>query len=671
MPISRSNLLSSNDDIVGDISNLREIALSNEIGPTEKSTAGLNEKNGYHDSVYINAANIFQGIHKEKPQDRILVKYGNDLVPSPHFKDERSQRWSYELAFSSLKYQDILENILIDSCVYPSALLCISYLSFTRIVQNFILYCSFKTKLAAALARCRIKHDALSIECILPEIIQKQEKRASALPLYAWINTLKFRLEDVYSVLKREGFTKVESVTDFEGYTYCLDKHCEDVLVFPSYLKEELLDLELFTDYKLLLQDKSRSLAVHSSKALLNMDDDVLVAHMGSQLTIAHMSILANQGTSKVFVCGVKSQEKEAELKDLFTHIECKNVKTNLIIADFPPLNVDAALLKDFSQESVTQEKLKILVQQQLKELTHAMQFNKAQAIVYCTSSIYPEENETVVNKALESGVQGSKAQPYRLSPPVLPLCCKSEINASVDKFFKMEPSEISNCCFIGLLTRERDPSESMSVSDVLARAAAKGLLEGIDVAKSSKKEKKKKKPKVMPQRSISKDAGMQIKIQEFLSREIKPIQTNSDVPIAKEIISVPQKSVTQTTGSIQLKKTSKPLSNPSLPGMLKDTPNLSSMSKVFQRQKTIRKPRSEDKMVALKPVEIVLPPVMVPYFNPQGNTSRILANHYYYRWLGTKSSTQGLLIPSLSKSLTKSKESLPPTVAKHHGPWH
>uniref|UniRef100_A0A8D0HFS4 NOP2/Sun RNA methyltransferase family member 7 n=1 Tax=Sphenodon punctatus TaxID=8508 RepID=A0A8D0HFS4_SPHPU len=628
MPISRSNLLSSNDDIVGDISNLREIALSNEIGPTEKSTAGLNEKNGYHDSVYINAANIFQGIHKEKPQDRILVKYGNDL------------------------------NL-------TSALM----RSFTRIVQNFILYCSFKTKLAAALARCRIKHDALSIECILPEIIQKQEKRASALPLYAWINTLKFRLEDVYSVLKREGFTKVESVTDFEGYTYCLDKHCEDVLVFPSYLKEELLDLELFTDYKLLLQDKSRSLAVHSSKALLNMDDDVLVAHMGSQLTIAHMSILANQGTSKVFVCGVKSQEKEAELKDLFTHIEY--VKTNLIIADFPPLNVDAALLKDFSQESVTQEKLKILVQQQLKELTHAMQFNKAQAIVYCTSSIYPEENETVVNKALESGVQGSKAQPYRLSPPVLPLCCKSEINASVDKFFKMEPSEISNCCFIGLLTRERDPSESMSVSDVLARAAAKGLLEGIDVAKSSKKEKKKKKPKVMPQRSISKDAGMQIKIQEFLSREIKPIQTNSDVPIAKEIISVPQKSVTQTTGSIQLKKTSKPLSNPSLPGMLKDTPNLSSMSKVFQRQKTIRKPRSEDKMVALKPVEIVLPPVMVPYFNPQGNTSRILANHYYYRWLGTKSSTQGLLIPSLSKSLTKSKESLPPTVAKHHGPWH
>lgn len=38
----------------------------------------------------------------------------------------------------------------------------------------------------------------------------------------------------------------------------------------------------------------------------------------------------------------------------------------------------------------------------------------EVQAIVYCTCSVYPEENERVVKKALESGVEGDKVQPYR-----------------------------------------------------------------------------------------------------------------------------------------------------------------------------------------------------------------------------------------------------------------
>lgn len=51
----------------------------------------------------------------------------------------------------------------------------------------------FKTKLAASLARCRIKHDLLSIECILPESVKMKQERSSCLPLYAWVNTLKSR----------------------------------------------------------------------------------------------------------------------------------------------------------------------------------------------------------------------------------------------------------------------------------------------------------------------------------------------------------------------------------------------------------------------------------------------------------------------------------------------
>ncbi|NXE90261.1 NSUN7 methyltransferase, partial [Menura novaehollandiae] len=246
----------------------------------EKRTMTQIEKNGYPDSIYINAAKIFQGIHTEKSKDTILVRYGdNSESPMLPFKDEHSRRVSYELAFSALKYQDLLEEILLDSSAYPcysipdeltSLLVVMLYDLQDRKFQERKIFAEeelvaevqeighylyrYMTKLAAALARCRIKHDALSIEYFVPETIWKQEQRASGLPFCVWINTFKISLQDVTRDLERKGLTKVESVSDFDHYTYAMDQHCHDVLVFPSSLKEELLNLDLFADCKLLLQ---------------------------------------------------------------------------------------------------------------------------------------------------------------------------------------------------------------------------------------------------------------------------------------------------------------------------------------------------------------------------------------------------------------------------------
>lgn len=48
------------------------------------------------------------------------------------------------------------------------------------------------------------------------------------------------------------------------------------------------------------------------------------------------------------------------------------------------------------------------------KKVVFYFAVKKVQAIVYCTCSVYPEENELVVIKALESGVEGDKKRPYR-----------------------------------------------------------------------------------------------------------------------------------------------------------------------------------------------------------------------------------------------------------------
>lgn len=72
------------------------------------------------------------------------------------------------------------------------------------------------------------------------------------------------------------------------------------------------------------MQDKSRSLAVHSVKALLNVDDDILMVNTGSWYTVAHMSNLINNA-SKIFVCGVQPQAKHPDLNNLFTKMGCKS----------------------------------------------------------------------------------------------------------------------------------------------------------------------------------------------------------------------------------------------------------------------------------------------------------------------------------------------------------
>ncbi|XP_060003290.1 putative methyltransferase NSUN7 [Lagenorhynchus albirostris] len=702
---------------------LSSLALSGDTAYSEKTSTGLPEKTGYPDSVYIMAANIFQGIRFENSPEKVLIKYGNEPLPSStESEDESFQRLAYELAFSALKFQDILETMLIDSYIFPSTIipdhlnsLIIVMLydfqdrkfqarlisdneeSVAEVLEVENLLNSFKTKLAAALARCRIKHDALSIYHILPERVRNQELRASILPLYAWINTCKISPEEVYHSLKIKGYNKVKSVLHVHNKVFAVDQHCYDVLIFPSHLKSDLLNIDLFKDYKLVFQDKSRSLAVHSVKALLNMDDDILMVNTGSWYTVAHMSVLTNNNASKIFVCGVQSQAKDPDLKNLFTKMGCKNieilhetfinleskdhrlqkVKVILLLPRCSGLGVsnpvefilneheDTGLLKDFSQGGPSEDKLHVLAQQQYEQLTHAMKFTRAQAVVYCTYSVYPEENEAVVKKALEFQDHGTKVQSYRLSPPVLPLCSLKEIHLSTDKFFRMEPSEITNGCFLSVLTRERDPSETVSVKDVLARAAAKGLLDGIELGKPSKREKKKKKSKMsLPKSSTSDSRGIQMKIAEFLSQETNASAHQSGTLTTKT--SLPQKNTNQVGSSSQVRKSNKPTTNPLVPTFMKNTPP----SRPYERMTNFVRPRPEDRMIALKPIEIVLPPVMLPFSSPQGIGSQIPTQHFYCHCAGPKTVMPGYLPTPSIPSRGKKQENLPSSLPRHPRPW-
>ncbi|XP_072424071.1 putative methyltransferase NSUN7 isoform X2 [Chiloscyllium punctatum] len=636
---------SSLSEVTSEISNLDELTISRKTRAEEKDLALRREKTGYPDYVYKVSADIFQSIHVEKPPSRRLVNYEKDPeMIIPEIKDEKFQRWVYELAFSALKYQDVLEEILINSCFYPTQQISLDSTSLVVIMlydyqdrkfqprtiseaeENVIpvvrkveksLY-SFKTKLAAALARCRIKNDAISIDLILPESVRNQERRASFLPLYAWINVLKTSFEEVTNLLEREGFTKVKCPQQLEGLTFCEDRHCQDVLLFPTHLTAKLYEMELVTSYKMVIQDKGRSLAPHSVKVLMNMDDDIVV-------TNADIKLIPQKFTDIEPI-----DPRLQKVKVILLVPQCSASGVSNPVEFILNERGDTTLLQELSQGKVSEEKLKQLAQKQAEELMHAIKFPKVQAIVYSTCSIYPEENEEIVKPVLGKKMEGPRVQPYRLSAPVIPLCCPSEITCASDKFFKIEPSEQVNGCFIAVLTRERDPSGAVSVKDVLARAAAKGLLDGVETPRVRKKEEKRKKNKVFTPKMGS-FSGAQSRITEFLNEQ-KSVTVNGTSTASQQL----SRSEASTTGS-SIKLTQR-VPIPTLPNRVKrNISNASSVGRLASRKGSSTGTKQELKLV-LKPVEMLLPPVTIRYLNSNGVQNHAYNQPYLFQYHGLTS---------------------------------
>lgn len=60
--------------------------------------------------------------------------------------------------------------------------------------------------------------------------------------------------EEVCHSLKGKGYNKVKSILHIDDKVFAVDLHCYDVLIFPSHLKSDLLNTDLFKDYKLIFQ---------------------------------------------------------------------------------------------------------------------------------------------------------------------------------------------------------------------------------------------------------------------------------------------------------------------------------------------------------------------------------------------------------------------------------
>ncbi|XP_033125980.1 putative methyltransferase NSUN7 isoform X2 [Anneissia japonica] len=516
-----------------------------------------------HHIVYLHAGQVFAGLRPAKKSERLVLDVETRPTSIPAkipVMDEQTKRRIYDLAFATLKYQTLLEDMLVDSGYYSyntipdenhsliMVILCdmisrhFAKLPKTRddpiipyiqeIEEDLIAH---TTKLNASLARNRIKFQARSVEHLLPEAVREREKCGSQIPTYAWVNELKSSVANVVAELEEDGYQKLGCLDLLEEYTFAKDTHCSNVLVFSAQQREELSAHDLVKSGSLIIQDKTSCLGPHSLKSLLNEGEDILHTMVGSGWTTAHIATLCNQEKSTIYACGVKTDEKLDQLtinmerlgihnvklikEDFFelqhTDPRFKNVKLALVTPQDSRSGItnpveyiihegeDASILRELSQENTDEDKLDGLVSRHMDTLKHAMKFPRVQAVVYTTCSIHEAENENVVTKVTEylNARNAGSRNNFRLIPPVLPLTQKDLENQTSDRFLKINPSPLMGGCFVAVISRE---DEALTASDILARAAAKGLCDTPEGNNNNEEEKAKSKRRSSKSKGIS-----------------------------------------------------------------------------------------------------------------------------------------------------------------------
>ncbi|XP_077460363.1 putative methyltransferase NSUN7 [Stigmatopora argus] len=457
------------------------------------------------------------------------------MAPLPKSGDKATARQALQLVFSTLKYQELLEEIMMDSRFHtsqhiPGHLLPLAMVMLCNLRDRSFsprevrtnkgapqqdvrdlesMLSKYKTKLAASLARYRVKHSLRSASGFLPETVRSKQQQAGRLPSYAWVSTRKTSVEEVCERLRLSGMSGVDHMKEVCESTFSRDPLCFDTLILPQKWLAFPQIRHLTATHMLNVQDRSTCLAVSALRPLLLDNADVLVAGSFSALTVAHVATAAAERSSGVLVCSADLTASQLnELQELLKEIDLKNVRflpdtlfslderdftdeCLKVIVVFPQCSSTALsdpvdtifhehgdwnLLQDLSHGSVSQSKMKQLTTQQAKLLSHTLTFPQVQTVLYCTRSVYSEENELLVNKVLEKACTTSKLLPFRVKKPIFP-----EENQSGDmtsnKYFKLEPSPLTNGCFLAGLCRQADP---ISIQEVLARAAAKGLMDGL-----------------------------------------------------------------------------------------------------------------------------------------------------------------------------------------------
>ncbi|KAL8598781.1 hypothetical protein ACOMHN_033344 [Nucella lapillus] len=552
----------------------------------------------YSHRMYLRAATIFAHLRKIREAKMEKRRMGGKQVGLPaveqdieplDFKTMREQKLTYELAFASLKFEAIFEDMLEDCAffsLYPEMRDCECLVLVVlwdyqsrkfqpriqfdvdelarEVTQIELGIMDQKTKLAASLARRRIKEAAPTIDYLLPDKMRKKSSIKKPLPVYAWVNTVKISPFELLQKLKEDKFTQLwdapQVARDWKDRSFYLDVHCSDVMVFSPDCNAALQDHHLIEEGLMVKQDKSSCLASHSVVHLLGDEYDALVVNPGAGLTAAHVAVLLSKRKGGVVVVSQDTDEdyykmmRKFELigvnkmvkvvREDFMNIDSddsrlKGVRAALVIAKCSKSAVanivnyivtegdNLNLLQDLSDQCEDMDDQMLQLQENhIAVLRQALKLTRVQGVTYLTRSVYDQENDAVVQRVLEyvNMVQmAHKLRPWRVIPPVLPFSAQ-EIDEQLGiegKNAVFKPSDFMNGCFIVCLAREpEDPAEAASraraqkalKNKLKTSGSSSGSSDGANKTRKKSQKKTTKPPKVSnsegPSSSGSASAG-------------------------------------------------------------------------------------------------------------------------------------------------------------------
>lgn len=326
---------------------------------------------------------------------------------------------------------------------------------------------------------------------------QARNKEQASSAKYLRLNHLKSNMEHVLAQLKSAGLTQViynkdkikfkkfiNKFKELENDQFMLDFHFpNDLIIIKPETAKKLKSSELLKKYKVMLQDKASFMAVEALGVKPNQNIiDACCAPGGKTALIADKmknkgKILAYDFDKKRLIAAIHLLKVhgatcvKTEVQD-FTSLKLRRLLKTHNIDSFDSILIDPscsgsgiASRVDYKASTVFQGRLKKLQAFQVSMLKHALQAKISKSIVYCTCSTSIEENEQVVEMALnESGVKSDwiivDVLPYWLQ--------RGEANYEFgNKCLRSDENNLTNGFFIAKLERS-DPNsvKSMGVSD-------------------------------------------------------------------------------------------------------------------------------------------------------------------------------------------------------------
>ncbi|KAF8525811.1 S-adenosyl-L-methionine-dependent methyltransferase [Hysterangium stoloniferum] len=274
-----------------------------------------------------------------------------------------------------------------------------------------------KTRLQAELVKLKIKRGVKTNQ----ELASEGDSRASQIPRYVRVNTIRWTLEEALVYLSSQNFLNAASPGS-KG-SFVVDKHIPGLLAFhpaTPFHKEPA-----YLDGRLILQDKASCFPAFVLSSGTDGDSVALDATAAPGNKTTHLSaLMQNKGKILAFE---RDRARFSTLQKMVAKAGCKNIQMyNVDFLSTTPQDAQFAqvthMLLDPScsgsgivnrldyltgadQEEADEQEARFdkLSSFQLSMIKHAMTFPSVQRIVYSTCSIHAAENEHVVVKALDS----------------------------------------------------------------------------------------------------------------------------------------------------------------------------------------------------------------------------------------------------------------------------